>query len=121
MKLQITLVNSDIAVVRIIGNFCGGFARKVSELLALCLDNGVKSFVLDMLSCTSIDSIGVRLLKMLSLYNLKIVNMGWSAGEWCLAEGFDHSKVNGCATVENVLNLFDVKSKNRDRYADLPF
>jgi anti-anti-sigma regulatory factor len=117
--LRITRVNGNTAVAEVGGDLCGYFARKASELFDSCVRNGIRSFVLDMQNCFSIDSLGVELLMNLSFMELRLVNMGWSMGETCRAEGFNlhEVEVDGFNSVEDALKSLDAKVTTHEQLA----
>jgi anti-anti-sigma regulatory factor len=115
--LRITRVNGNTAVAEVGGDLCGYFARKAAELFDSCVRSGVRSFVLDMQNCFSIDSLGVELLMNLSFMELRLVNIGWSMRETCRAEGFNLHEVNGFSSVENALKSLDAKVTTHEQLA----
>jgi anti-anti-sigma regulatory factor len=117
MILRITKVGSQTAVAEIEGDLCGYFARKAAELFDSCARNGVRSFVLDMENCSSIDSLGVELLRKLSIRQLRLVNMGWSIRETCRAEGYNWSQVDGYGTLGDALKSLRAKVTNQEQLA----
>jgi len=117
MILRIIKVSKETAVVEVEGDLCGYFARKTLELLESRIWRGVRSFVLDMKKCSSIDSLGVQLLKNLSIGRLRLVNVDWSTRTICNAERFDLDKVDGFSSIEDALKSLDAKVTTQKQLA----
>ncbi len=109
MILRITKVSSRMAVAEIEGDLCGYFARKAAELLNSCVRSGVRSFILDMENCSSIDSLGVQLLRDLFIRQLRLVNTSWSIRETCRAEHFNLDMADGFSSIGDALKSLNAE------------
>jgi hypothetical protein len=117
MILKITMVNKNTAVVQIEGRLCGYFARRAADLFDSGLMRGVKSLVIDMKSCFSIDSLGIELLRKLSFLRLRLVNMNSLTRETCRTEMPTWLEVDGIGTVTDVLKSLNAKVTTHDQIA----
>jgi hypothetical protein len=115
MMLRITMVNKSTAVAQIEGRLCGYFARRAVGLFESCVRYGIKSLVIDMKNCFSIDSLGIELLRKLSFLKLRLVNMNSLTRETCRTEMPSWPEVDGIGTVTGVLKSLNAKVTTNDQ------